>query len=190
MVRAKVEVEDVNLTVTAAAAFTAGMVGAQVEITYKDSAWDGLRKVVTFLCGQERRTVVQSGDLVTVPYEVLKKGRRELYLAVCGYSPVGNLCIPSEYACLGEIRVSADANEAPGTDPALPVWAQLMAMIGDPAELVTENKTSLVAAINELAAKPASGEENIPRSGLMSSDGYMLLDTNGTALITKGEEII
>lgn len=151
MILARAEVEGVKLRITSADTFTAGMVGAQVELTYKDAAWQGLKKLVTFVCGHEKRDVLQTGDLVTVPHEVLRRGRRELYMAVCGYSDDGSLCIPTLYGFLGEVKPSATPSGDPGTDPTLPVWAALLGRMGELNALVTQEKTNLVDAINELA---------------------------------------
>lgn len=37
------------------------------------------------------------------------------------------------------------------------IWARILGMIGDPSALITEDKSSLVGAINEVAAKAGTG---------------------------------
>ena len=63
--------------------------------------------------------------------------------------------IPTLWAELGKVWGSALPTEDTSTDSSLPAWAQIQAMVGDLNLLITENRESLVKAVNELAADKA-----------------------------------
>ncbi len=128
---------------------TAGMVGIPVTIEY-DHIWDGLQK--TLVCkGEGVRSIVNVGIQSTVAHEVLRFGRN-LYLGVEGCSQDGTLVIPTVWANCGPILPSAQADCDSTSDPTPSVWNQILSMMGDPANLNTEEKANLVAAINEVLA--------------------------------------
>lgn len=72
-----------------------------------------------------------------------------LRLGVYGVDADGNIAIPTLWADLGNVRDAADPSGDTTTDPSLPVWAKLQAMIGDLDALDTVAKNNLVAAVNE-----------------------------------------
>lgn len=96
-----------------------------------------------------------NGDIVTVPLEMTEEAGLLVHVGVYGVSEDGKRITPTLYAPLGAVALGAEPDGDQSTDPTLPVWAQLQAQIGDLSNLTTEDKTSLVAAINE-AAKLAS----------------------------------
>ena len=98
MIRTKIEVSDVQIKVIEAGVFTAGMMGAKVEMEFTDPLWNDLEKVVTFLCGHEKKVATVSGNTVEIPHEVLRRGRRELYIGLCGYDAKRDLCLPTRWA--------------------------------------------------------------------------------------------
>ena len=160
MIHAKLEVNGVEIKVIHADIFTTGMVGAQVEIDYKDPAWSSLHKTVVFMCGHVTKDVISSESVITIPPEVLKKGRRELYIGIFGYSDDEQLVIPTLWAKLGDVYLATDPSGDPSTDPTLPVWAQMQNAVLQ----LDSNKldaSKLPEAVNEaLAQAKASGEFN------------------------------
>lgn len=132
---------------------TAGTVGLTAAFTF-DAGWDGLSKTAVFSAGNVTRDVVGIGTgPVAVPHEVLAVPMRELLAGVYGVNADGTRATPTIWARVDQIRPGANPSGDEGTDPSLDVWAQIMAMVGDPAQLETEAKESLVAAVNELAAR-------------------------------------
>ena len=147
---------------------TSGMVGLQCEFMF-DDAWDGLAKTAVFTAGNEKRDVLLTGAVCTVPWEVLKTAGYQLVIGVYGTNAEGTLVIPTVYAMCGGIASGADPSGDESTDPTLPVWGQMQGMIGNLAELATTSKDNLVAAINE-AAQSGGGSGGTPITEQTISD--------------------
>ena len=162
---------------------TSGMVGLQCEFVF-DEAWDGLAKTAVFQAGSEKRDVLLTGDTCTVPWEVLKTAGYQLVIGVYGSNAEGTLVIPTVYAMCGGIASGADPSGDTETDPTLPIWAQIQALIGDLADLETEAKNNLVSAINE-AEQTGRGSATAEKLGLVrigknltiTKDGVLSVDT-------------
>ena len=128
----------------------AGISGATIQLEYTDSIWAGLNKAVIFR-GNTTKEVLTNETTVTVPAEVVAEPRSRLRVGIYGTDSENNVIMPTLWAQLGVIADSAEPS-APASS-ALPIWAQLWAMIGDLAQLHTTARNNLVAAINELVAK-------------------------------------
>lgn len=152
MIVAKIKVNGVSATADYRKTITAGMIGAQVQIDYAADPWDGLHKTVVFR-GAVTKDVITNAEVVTIPAEVVAKQGAALRIGVYGVDEEGNLAIPTLWADLGNIRDAADPSGDPSTDPSLPVWAKLQAMIGDLDKLNTTAKNNLVLAVNEALTK-------------------------------------
>lgn len=148
MIAAKVKINGVRATVTERATITAGMVGAQVQLDYADPVWEGLHKAVVFY-GAQVMSLLTDETLVTIPAEVIAKPNVILVMGVYGVDETGAVVIPTLLADLGTVRHGASLARDATANSSLPVWAQLMTMIGDLNALNTEAKSSLVAAVNE-----------------------------------------
>lgn len=131
---------------------TTGMVGATVTFSF-DGLWDELSKTAVFRChGVTRDQLQWDGLTVQIPPEVLVAAG-ELYVGVEGRNGDGSLVIPTVWARAGNVHDGANASGDPSTEPGLPVWAQIQAMIGELDKLETVDKSCLVAAINEALTK-------------------------------------
>lgn len=171
---------------------TSGMQGVEVSFFFS-ADWDGLVKTAVFEGSGQSVDVLLTGASCEMPPEVLKKYGGMLRVGVYGVSANGTTVIPTVYADLGIIRRGADPQKDPTTNSSLPVWAQLQAQIGDLANLTTEAKTNLVAAINEAAlsdggsggkpGKDGTGIESITYKGEDEDGGnvYTVLLTDGTS---------
>ena len=129
-----------------------GIVGAVVAVEYTDSAWDSLRKTVVFR-GVETKDVLDAGSEVTIPAEVVSKAGDSLYMGVYGVDAENQVVIPTIWTELGVIQGAATPSGDASTEPSLPVWAQIQAMVGNLEALDTEVKSDLVAAVNEALTK-------------------------------------
>ena len=169
---------------------TSGMQG--VELSFSFSAdWDDLVKTAVFEGSGRRIALTNIGDSCIIPHEVLAKHGGALRVGVYGRTADGSAATPTVYAQLGIIQRGADPNADPSTKPTLPVWAQIQAQIGDLSNLTTEDKTNLVAAINEAAksgggsggGKDGTGIESIAYKGEDEDGGnvYTVLLTDGTS---------
>lgn len=147
----KIKVATSLASTTRCELLTKGQIGAQVQFTFNDH-WTNMKKTAVFKrCGKTIDVVDSewNGDIVTVPSEMTEEAGLQVYVGVYGVSEDGKRITPTLYAPLGAVALGAEPDGDPSTDPILPVWAQLQAQIGDLSNLITEDKTSLVAAINE-----------------------------------------
>ena len=198
---AKIQVSGVRaVAVDATREIPAGIVGATVELEYTGGIWAGLNKTVIFR-GNTTKEVLTDETTVTVPAEVVAEPRGRLRVGVYGTDAANNLIMPTLWAELGVIADSAEPSEP--ADSALPIWAQLYAMIGNLGNLATAAKSSLVAAVNELVGKSGSADpeeikkivedylkENMPEvdlTGVVRSVNGQTPDENGNVEITIPE---
>lgn len=163
---------------------TSGTVGKVINFAFTED-WRLLIKYAVFEGSCRRIALTNIGDSCIIPHEVLAKHGGALRVGVYGRTADGSAATPTVYAQLGIIQRGADPNADPSTKPTLPVWAQLQAQIGDLSNLSTEDKTNLVAAINEAAKSGGggSGIESITYKGEDESGGniYTVLLTDGTS---------
>ena len=158
MVIAKIRVNDAIARTVYRKAIPAGIIGAQVEFDYADDIWHGLRKTVVFE-GAVTKDVVTDANIVTIPHEVVEKPFFRLRIGVYGVDADGNIAIPTLWEDIGAILDATDPSGDTNTDPSLPVWAQIQAMIGNLDELETTARDNLVAAINEARQTGGGGAE-------------------------------
>lgn len=149
---AKIQVSGVIAQAVSLQNIPAGIIGAEVAFEYIDPMWDALTKTVVFK-GCCTMVFVNAGDTVIIPAEVVAKPGVRVHVGVYGVDAAGTIAIPTLWATLGITRAAADPSGDESTDPVLPVWAQIQAVIGDLDELNTESKETLVAAINEALTK-------------------------------------
>ena len=102
---------------------TSGMVGKEVRLKFSEE-WKDFSKTVVFTAGDESRDVVDPGEVVQIPHEVLEKSRNHLYVGVYGVSSGGKV-MPSIRVQGPYIHPGVDPAGEESTDPTLPVWAQL-----------------------------------------------------------------
>lgn len=169
---------------------TSGTFGKVLNFAFTED-WRLLIKYAVFEGSGRRIALTNIGDSCIIPHEVLAKHGGALRVGVYGRTADGSAATPTVYAQLGIIQRGADPNADPSTKPTLPVWAQIQAQIGDLSNLTTEDKTSLVAAINEAAkssgggsgGKDGTGIESITYKGEDESGGnmYTVLLTDGTS---------
>ena len=181
---AEVKVTKTTCETTRLVPIPKGIVGATVSIEYTDSVWDGLQKTVVFRSAVTK-DVLDVGSEVAIPAEVVSRAGVNLYMGVYGVDAANNVVIPTIWTELGLVNGAAAPSGDSSTDPSLPVWAQIQAMIGNLDDLDTVAKSSLVAAINEALTKgggevdPAAVQKivedylkaNPPQAGTDGKDG-------------------
>lgn len=120
-----------------------------------DAAWDGYAKTAVFRDDSHRTVeVALTGNCCTVPWEILRAGK---YIHVGVYGVNGGKRYPTIYTANG-LRVLDGALPANPSQPPSPTeYEQLLSMIGDTAALKTTDKSSLVAAINEIYQAGGAG---------------------------------
>lgn len=120
--------------------------------------WDGLSVTAVFTDGTVSKDVlgIKAGEAVPVPHECMATAGRTVSVALYG-TDSGGVVLNTNYARLFRTGAGADPAGDTSADPTLPVWAQIQGQIGDLDELDTEDKSSLVAAINEAAQSGGGG---------------------------------
>ena len=167
---AEVKVANTTCRTTPLVPIPRGIVGAVVSIEYTDPAWDGLQKTVVFRSAVTK-DVLAAGNEVVVPAEVVSRAGVNLYMGVYGVGADGRMVIPTIWTELGLVHGAAAPSGDSSTDPSLPVWAQIQAMIGNLDDLDTVAKSSLVAAVNEALTR--SGGEVDPATVQKIVDDYL-----------------
>ena len=165
---------------------TAGMAKAvTVELVFSDD-WSGLTKTAVFSAGRTTVDVLESawdGNKVVVPHEILADAGPIARVGVYGANADG-LILPTVWVTLGKVMPAADPSGDPGTDPSLPVWAQLQNQIGDLDDLKTHNKGNLVDAINEARSSGGSGG-----GGYTIGDGLKLDAATNTLSVDTADAV-
>lgn len=157
MIVASIQITGTDVYVPYKTTITSGMVGVQVQLDYMDPLWDGLHKTVVFY-GATVKAIITDDTIVTVPAEVLAKPNYTFSVGVFGWDDTG-LVIPTLVADIDSVRPGTNPSGDNSTNKALPVWAQLKAMIGNLNDLDTTAKNNLVAAINEVLTKGSAVDE-------------------------------
>lgn len=120
MLVARLNVTATEIKVERIMPLTAGMVGAEVEVTF-DSTWDGYSKTYIWARGcLVKDDTTASG---VIPAEVLARCGGVLRFGV--YGTKEGHALPTLWASVGTVNVSADPSGDYSTNPTLPVWAQL-----------------------------------------------------------------
>lgn len=155
---AKMEVSRAEIRKVHRGKLTSGMVGvAEIAFSF-DDAWDGLNRIAVFKAGGTVKDVLLIGESCVIPHEVLERPVH-LVVGVYGTDADGSVVIPTVWADLGMVEQGAKPSGEISKKPTPEVWAQILGMIGDLKKLNTEDKSSLVAAINEVLRKGADPEE-------------------------------
>ena len=176
-----------RIEVTETAMLVAGTINIYTARFAFDAAWDGLQRTAVFAVDGITREQLLEDDACTVPWEVLVAG---YYLRVGVYgTKADGTQLPTIWT---ERRLYINPGAGPtqeAADPSPTLVEQLLGRIGDPANLKTEDKSSLVAAINEIKETGSSGYATKDKAGTIkvgenlaiSEDGVLSVITTDTA---------
>ena len=128
MVIAKIYVDGVSAKITELKKVPQGIIGATIEVAYSGE-WSQLKKTAVF-SGSATKDVLEVGNIITIPAEVVAKSGHRLRVGFYGVLD-NTLAIPTLWVDLGTIQAGADPSGDVTTDPQLPVWAQLQTDIRD-----------------------------------------------------------
>lgn len=156
MKKLKITVSGADIHAVQLGAVTTGMVGAVAVFAF-DQAWTGLTKTAVFRAGNVTRDVVLLEEpAVTIPSEVLAL-RTTLWVGVYGCDADGTVVIPTVMTAACRIEAGTDPSGDPGTDPDLPVWAQLAVRVDRIVYILADGET--------VADAPAEAEVVIDPKG-------------------------
>lgn len=150
-----------------------------------DAAWDGYAKTAVFRDDSYRTVeVALTGNCCMVPWEILRAGK---YIHVGVYGVNGGKRYPTIYTANG-FRVLDGALPANPSQPPSPTeYEQLLSMIGDTAALKTTDKSSLVAAINEIYQAGGGGKS--VTDAQVNGDGDLIITLSDGTTINAGHVV-
>lgn len=129
----------------------AGTVGKTVDVEFSDRFEDRPLVLAFRVRFMTRDVILKSHERQTVliPWEVMKLPVPSLQIGVESAVSEDDV-LRSEWCELGPVWPGAEPGGDEGADPTLEVWQQILALMGSLEGLETEEKDSLVAAINEI----------------------------------------
>ena len=171
-----------RIELTDAAMLVAGTVNEYTARFTFDADWDGLQRTAVFSCGDVSREQLLTDDACTVPWEVLVSNG---YLRVGVYGTKDGSRLPTIWT---ERRLYINPGAGPTQEAAEPsptLVEQLLAKMGDLAALKTEDKSSLVAAINEVWSSGGSGGASVTDAAI-NEDGHLIITLSTGKTIDAG----
>jgi hypothetical protein len=116
-----VKTNGTSVTATVDGVITSGMVGLPVEIEYGDG-WERLNKFVSFRVDEFQRTRENVSSATTVPWEILRRHGKILYVGVEGRTSDGTVVMPTVWASVGTIKRGASRGIVPETGTTTLPW--------------------------------------------------------------------
>ena len=176
---ATIHVSGVNAKVVQKASVPKGIVGGYVDVIFDDD-WKGLHRTAV-IQGAVTLDILDVGDRFQIPQEAVAESGVRLKIGFYGVGEDGRLGIPTLWADLGVVQDAADPSGDEAADPALPIWAQIQARIGDLNDLDTQAKETLVTAINEVLTKGGSVDPEAIQAALEKYLEENPIETGATA---------
>lgn len=155
-----------------------GIIGAEMVIRFSHE-WDGLTKTVVFRAGDVTKDVLNVQDTVVIPVECTQVVGTALDVGVYGTDADDLVAIPTLWATLGTVYDATDPSGDTSTEPTLPVWAQLLAMLDELSKLQgTDGATFIPAVSNDgvLSWTNDKGLENPEPVNIKGKDGKNGID--------------
>lgn len=171
-----------RIELTDAAMLVSGTVNEYTARFTFDESWDGYQRTAVFSCGDISREQLLTDDACRVPWEVLLPGA---YLKVGVYGIKDGSRLPTIWT---ERRMYINHGAGPtqeAADPSPTLVEQLLGRMGDLAALKTEDKSSLVAAINEVWSSGGSGGASVTDSAI-NEDGHLIITLSTGETIDAG----
>lgn len=171
-----------RIELTDAAMLVAGTVNEYTARFTFDADWDGYRRTAVFSCGDISREQLLTDDACTVPWEVLVANG---YLRVGVYGIKDGSRLPTIWT---ERRMYINPGAGPtqeAADPSPTLVEQLLGRMGDLSALKTEDKSSLVAAINEVWSSGGSGGASVTDAAI-NEDGHLIITLSTGETIDAG----
>ena len=152
--------------------------------------WDGLTKIASFMSMRDGKLLAKIllddamfvENSCTVPPEVLAHKADALFFGILGANANGTV-LPTVWCRIGAVQCGATA-DGDNSELTPEAWAKLMKEIGNLDELVTADKTSLVAAINEVHNR-GGGAEYTGGTGINVDNDSHIISADTDLLSTK-----
>lgn len=151
-----------------------------------DAAWDGYAKTAVFTDDMGRSAeVALVENTCTVPWEILRAGK---YIHVGVYGVNGDKRYPTIYTANGLMVVEGASPANPSQPPSPTEYEQLLSIIGDTSALKTTDKSSLVAAINEIYQAGGGGGKSVT-DAQVNEDGDLIITLSDGTTINAGHVV-
>ena len=136
------------------AMLVAGTVGEYTARFAFDADWDGYQRIAVFSADGVEREQLLTDDACDVPWEVLRPGA---YLKVGVYGTRDGSRLPTIWTAHRQYIHDGAGPTDEAADPSPVLAEQMLQRMGDLGQLQTEDKSSLVAAINEVRETGGGG---------------------------------
>ena len=148
-----------------------------------DAAWEGYTKTAVFRGGDVERERLLTDDVCTVPWEVLVAGK---YLRVGVYGTKDDIRLPTIWAERTQYINSGASPTEEAAEPSPTLVEQLLTKVGNLDALKTEDKSSVVAAINEVWASGGGGSGASVTDAAINEDGHLIITLSTGKQIDAG----
>lgn len=148
-----------------------------------DADWDGFQRTAVFSCGSVSREQLLTDDACTLPWEVLTAGK---YLRVGVYGTKGEKRLPTIWTEHALYISSGAGPTEEAAEPSPTLVEQILAKMGDLSSLKTEDKSSLVAAVNEIWASGGGGSGASVTDAAINEDGHLIITLSNGNTIDAG----
>ena len=143
-----------NIELASAAMLVAGTVNEYTARFSFNSEWNGYQRVAVFNADGTEREQLLTDDACKVPWEVLLPGA---YLKVGVYGTKDGSRLPTIWTSHRQYIHDGAGPTEEAADPSPVLAEQILQRMGDLGALKTEDKSSLVAAINEVKETGGGG---------------------------------
>lgn len=148
-----------------------------------DAAWDGYTKTAVFRGGDVEREQLLTDDSCEVPWEVLLPGA---YLKVGVYGTRDGSRLPTIWTERTQYINSGAGPTDEAAEPSPTLVEQLTAKVGNLDALKTEDKSSVVAAVNEIWASGGGGSGASVTDAAINEDGHLIITLSTGKQIDAG----
>ncbi len=172
-----------HIKITEPVMLVSGTVNIYTAVFSFDAEWDNYVKTAVFKCNGIEKEHLLSGNSCTVPWEVLTAGGR---LRVGVYGTKGSIRFPTIWT---ERTVYINYGAGPTEEAAEPsptLVEQLLTKVGNLDALKTEDKSSLVAAVNEIWASGGGGSGASVTNASINEDGHLIITLSTGNTIDAG----
>lgn len=135
--------------------------GLTVSVEFTDPVWEDMIKTVVFR-GTGSRIAEFDGKTAVIPWEVLTEPGVRIWFGIFGHNPETGMQLPLIEVDIGATERATDPLADPGTEPTLPIWAQLQEEIEQLKQAgVSEEKIAQIVA-DYLTKNPPTVSEKDP----------------------------
>ena len=143
-----------NIELASAAMLVAGTVNEYTARFAFDADWDGYQRIAVFSADGTDREQLLTDDVCKVPWEVLLPGA---YLKVGVYGTRDGSRLPTIWTTHRQYIHDGAGPTDEAADPSPVLAEQILQRMGNLSDLKTEDKSSLVAAVNEVKETGGGG---------------------------------